>query len=264
MQDINSKKDEIKSETEYKSIHKALNEKKQPPAILRYLMNTFEAYRASRKIGWSRPWNKKDLMNFQSLKLKFPQDGAMLNLLRQVISDLDEPLPNEAQHFIENLISDQGKLMGFVFSHEFTDGIKQYEGATFSLGRVNNKRYRDRLDIIVESEVIQGVSQGFSRMRLYIDPWQGVADPLWVTQIDKPRAASAHHLFAHLSRLSWNWARVAERQWDHWTSAYIDYFGDRQWRMKRSIFYTPDAQSIRIDPKSGEAIIPTTRSESAA
>ena len=62
--------------------------------------------------------------------------------------------------------------MGFVFTHEFSEDGKQYEGATLSLGRKNQKRYRDRIDIIFESPVIAGISQGLERIRVYIDPYR--------------------------------------------------------------------------------------------
>ncbi|MCK5360410.1 MAG: hypothetical protein KAJ95_07270, partial [Gammaproteobacteria bacterium] len=218
----------INTETQYREASKTLSREKRPPAVLRMLMNSFESYRQARKFGWSRPWNKVDLMNFQSFKLDPSNNPAFIRTASDLLNLELLNLTKDAQNFAEELLADKN-LMGFVFIHEFTEGGKQYEGATLSLGRKNQKRYRDRIDIIFESPVIAGISQGLERIRVYIDPYrENDKKTLWQGATATLNNSHAESLFAALSEVSWEWAGDEKRVWDHWTSAYIDYFGERQ------------------------------------
>ncbi|MCK5359917.1 MAG: hypothetical protein KAJ95_04780, partial [Gammaproteobacteria bacterium] len=154
--------DEIKIEHEqdYREIAKTISRKKRPAKILRKLMNMMEAYRQSKKYGWSRPWNKHNLTNFQSFKLDHRNDELLYLNSQRFLSEMFSGAPEEVRVFSEGLLSDTNELMSFLFCHEYSDGNKHFEGATLSFGRINNKRYRDRIDIILEAEVINGVSQG--------------------------------------------------------------------------------------------------------
>lgn len=243
---------EVSSEQDYQQALSTLSQAKQPAAILKLIMRGFEAYRAARKMGWSRPWNKYDLVNFQSLRIQPTQDQALIQLGLQLISDEFTDIPEEARDFLLELTSDTS-LMGFIFCHEYRKDGRCWEGATLSLGRKNNRRYRDRFDIIVESEIINGISTGLSRVRAYIDPYTGKpAPPLWQAET-KPQSDAAMQLFAGLSEASWTWPEQSERVWDHWTSRYIDYFGPRQFALEQSYFTLPDKRSGRIDSPSQQA-----------
>jgi len=227
----------INNSNDHDTVMKVISKGSKPNAILRLLMNAFESYRQARKMGWSRPWNKVNLMNFQSFRLNKERDHALIALAGQILNNKMLDAPSEALDFVNSLLNPENKLMGFVFSHEFTENGELYEGATLSLGRVNEKRHRDRLDIIVESKVVDGVSQGFSRMRIFVDPFEGNKPPLWtVVSLDSFDEA-ATELFSQLSQLSNAWEDQDDKHWNHWTSDYIDYFGPRQYAVSNSYFH---------------------------
>lgn len=71
---------EIRSEADYQNVLATLSRRDRPHAILRFLMRALESYRAARKMGWSRPWNKYGVVNFQSFKLDPAQDHELLAL----------------------------------------------------------------------------------------------------------------------------------------------------------------------------------------
>lgn len=242
----------LKSDLQHNDIQSQLSKKKRPVKILRAMMNALETYRQSKKYGWSRPWNKYDLMNFQSFKLNWErdEDKQMLSCVEPILNNQFPDMPDDALCFCRELIEDQSGLMGFVFVHEYSEGEKKYEGATLSLGRISEKRYRDRLDIILESPVVAGRSSGLGRVRIYVDPFQSdITDPLWCdTQaVINPEVLAP--LFERLSSLSWESANDSERLWDHWTSNYIDYFGDRNWAIDNSYFFVKGNPQARLSPK---------------
>ena len=57
---------EISDPDSYARAMRTLSDAKRPTWILQALMNAFEGYRQSRKIGWSRPWNKAGVTTFKS------------------------------------------------------------------------------------------------------------------------------------------------------------------------------------------------------
>jgi hypothetical protein len=230
---------DIQDEQGYQQALSTLSQAAQPPAILRLLMRAFEAYRAARKMGWSRPWNKYDLINFQSFRLQPQHDGPLIDLAHRLLRQEAGPLPAEVEGYVADLLADEG-LMGFVFCHEYREDGRIWEGATLSLGRKVQRRYRDRLDIILESEIRDGKSRGLGRLRVYVDPYTpGRTAPLWQTQKEQELGELSRALFAELSDASWTWMDQADRIWDHWTSRYIDYFGERQQPLRHSYFYLP-------------------------
>lgn len=237
---------DVSSEQDYQQALSTLSQAKQPAAILKLIMRGFEAYRAARKMGWSRPWNKYDLVNFQSLKIKPEQDHVLIQSAQQLIKDEFSDVPAEATAFIHQLLSDTN-LMGFIFCHEYQQDGRRWEGATLSLGRKNNRRYRDRFDIILESEIIDGRSAGFSRIRVYVDPYSDKpAPPVWQAETS-PQADVSCLLFNALTEASWTWAGE-DRTWDHWTSRYIDYFGPRHFELAQSYFALPQYPQARLYP----------------
>jgi hypothetical protein len=241
----------LTNELEYRQVQAELNARKKPSKTLRFMMQALENYRQSKKMGWSRPWNKYQVINFQSFKL----NAADLEIRQLALKTLAAEVPNmpdEAAAFVRELMDGSQAPMGFVFFQEFTDQDRLFEGVVASFGRINseNRRFRDRLDVILESEVIDGCSQGLTRMRIYVDPYQGNKPPLWQQTIDAPSHADSTHLFAYLANVSWLWATDKSRIWQHWVNDYIDYFGDRQWNLQKSYFYmnNPDGRITLAEP----------------
>ena len=238
MTDIHSElPQQIETAQDHDQVMKLISKRNKPNAILRLLMNTFESYRQARKIGWSRPWNKIGLNNFQSFRVNKKSNPELINLANNIIKNECPQIPIEAIEFVDSLINSEQPLMGFIFVHELEENGQYYEGATLSLGRVNNKRFRDRLDIILESSIQGNVSQGFDRMRIFVDPYLGNKAPLWTTQIDTPSGTASHELFNQLAKDSNEWQEIPEKHWNHWTSDYIDYFGPRQQYLQNPIFH---------------------------
>lgn len=237
----------LSNELEYRKVHAELNARKKPSKTLRFMMQALENYRQSKKMGWSRAWNKYNVVNFQSFKLN-ATDAELRHSTLKVIEAEIPNMPSEATAFISELLNTSQSPMGFVFFQEFTEQDRLYEGVVISYGRVNqeNNRFRDRLDVILESEVIDGCSQGLSRLRLYVDPYLGIKDPLWQHTIEQPAHAGTTALFAHLAGVSWSWADNKSRVWNHWITDYIDYFGTRQWLMQKSYFHVNDNPDCRI------------------
>ncbi len=226
----------LETRDDHDQVRKVLNDRKRPNAVLRLMMNAFEGYRQSKKLGWSRPWNKVDLTNFQSFRVRKERDQDLLVLADRIISQECAGITEQALEFADFLIHRCDTLMAFIFVHDYIDQGQLYEGATLSLGCKNNKRYRDRLDIIVESPVDGGVSQGFKRLRVYIDPYTGEKAPLWSDHFWASNGPSSE-LFQRLSQISSDWQSKKENHWNHWTSDYIDYFGPRQKYIRNSFFY---------------------------
>lgn len=243
---------QIDSTTEYQRVKKAISKKNQPSKIMRFLMGALESYRQSRKLGWSRPWNKYDLTVFQTFKLRPAEDKSLLNQVTSVLKS-DVAMPSSAKYFADELLADEKHLMGFLFVHDYLQDGQLYEGVTVSLGRVNDKRYRDRIDLIFESPVSEGRSQGFSRIRAYIDPYMGAKEPLWSHTVSENLSIQACHLFEVLTNCSWDWTEQADRIWNHWTSDYIDYFAPRKQPLEMSYFYQKELPKSRIQNRSDQA-----------
>jgi hypothetical protein len=226
---------EIKDETTYQAAMRTLGNQDRPPAILRFLMGAFESYRQSRKIGWSRPWNKYGINTFLSFKLDFPRDADLIERARAVLADEAGAMPGAARNFVDDLFAD-GNLMGFIFMQEYSEDGRRYESVTLSFGRKTQKRYRDRLDLILEAPIAGSTVGAFSRLRLFVDPYAEQKEPIWQNTFEAVSSENAADLFRHLGDLSWQWAGDKTRIWDHWTSRYIDYFGPRQWSLDDSNF----------------------------
>ncbi len=238
----------ITSEQQYRESMQELSQLSRPPRILCHLMNALETYRAARKQGWSRPWNKYWDSNFKSFSLDTDRDESLLTLAGEIIHGELSEMPESARVFAADLLGRREKLMGFVFVHEVTEEGEKFEGATLSLGRLaaDKPRHRDRLDLIVESRVRDGESAGFSRFRAFVDPFRGRSEPHWACVKAGPHQLATEKLFERLAEASHAWVGEADREWEHWTSAYVDYFGPRQWSMDKSFFFTPtDAAIVR-------------------
>ncbi len=238
----------LTNDHDYQKIQSELNAGKKPSKTLRYMMQALENYRQSKKFGWSRPWNKYDVVNFQSFRLN-DSDVQLRRSALDVIAAQWPEMPERAQRFIDELLNGEAAPLGFVFFQEFNDDGNLFEGAVLSYGRINkdNRRYRDRLDLILESPVADGYSVGLSRIRIYVDPFnEQDKKPLWQGVIDNPVNPLAHRLFNRLADISWAWKEDSSRIWRHWITEYIDYFGPRQWPVQASYFYVPGNPGARI------------------
>jgi hypothetical protein len=245
-----SKDFEIRHEVDYQRTLSILARGQRAKPVLKFLMGCLESYRAKRKMGWSRPWNKYGVMNFQSFQVHVDQDSDLLDLACRVMADECQSMPETASVFAHELLGDRARLMGFIFIQEYTENGRRFEGANVSLGSrpPGKSRYRNRLDMILESPIINDTSQGFSRIRVYVDPYRAQEGPLWLGTFEPVCGIAAADLFNRLAAASWTWAHDATRLWDHWTSAYIDYFGPRQWTLSKSYFYVPNAPDTRLVP----------------
>lgn len=230
----------ITDEADYQRVQLLLGEKRRPPAILRALMSMFESYRQARKIGWSRPWNKQGVMTFCSYRVS-PDDHDLLRAAVDVVQYVGEDLTPIERALARDLLS--SPPLGFMFLSEIERDGRRMEAITLSLGRINhdNRRHRDRLDVILESEIVDGTSRGLSGVRIYSDPHDGTR-----TRAVERRAPAtlpaARRLFESCLERSHAWLPVPERHWEHWTSAYIDYFGPRRWPLDRALL--PDPASL--------------------
>ncbi|MDH5516466.1 MAG: hypothetical protein OEY36_01430 [Gammaproteobacteria bacterium] len=243
---------QIDNSTEYRRVKRILSKKTQPGKIMRFLMNAFESYRQARKLGWSRPWNKYNLTVFQSFRLNFSKDSVMHEQASRILQN-HIAMPASAKHFIKELLADNEHLTGFVFVHDYQDGEQLYEGVTYSLGRVKDKKYRDRIDLILESPVYAGKSQGLSRIRVYIDPFMLAKEPLWSSTHSENLSHDVYELFDQLANCSWQWPAEAGRSWNHWTADYINYFGPRQKMLATSYFYQADRPKTRVQRRTEQA-----------
>lgn len=225
------------------ALKRELDLQNKPSWILRKLMNALEAKRMKKKLGWSRPWNKYGVSIFRSHILHIRKDNDYINnaldLALQLIGEVD----SHYKTFIESFYQDP-KRMAFVFyhNHEDQDG-NQYEGLTISIGRKvpDDKTKRDRLDIVLEDLRVDGSVDGqLDRIRVYVNPWQQFQDDkMYVLDIKNPQDEDLRiaQVFYDLSIKNYhNWKEQTERQWEHWSIRYIDYFCGRSFIPQNSSF----------------------------
>ncbi len=216
---------EVRDEGSYRAALNTLGEARLPARLLSRLMNSLEGYRAARKLGWSRPWNKYGVTTFLALRLD--PAGVDRVWLDPLLDGLVSPrVDGEAARFCTDLRADP-LLMGFLFLQENEVDGMPCEGITLSLGRKVQRRYRDRLDLRFDLPRNALEEATALRCTLYVDPWRDdVTPPLLERRLDPaPGLAEA---FDRLSALGWQWHSDTSRIWDHWTSRYIDYFGPRR------------------------------------
>ena len=246
----------IESEGQYRTAVRQLDQDKKPPFVLRLLMNALESYRQARKMGWSRPQNKYGLTVFRSFRLDRRQDQSVIDLvIRTFVTEFPE-LDKESSRDVQAL-HDDPRLMGFVFVHDGRDEGDLYEGITFSFGRIasGRTRHRDRFDLILESEIKDGLSQGLSRVRAYVDPFKPPSrkNPARLFLHHPPRTHEVQDLFLAGANLYTSWLEESDREWQHWTQRYINYFGPRTTPVENSYFPTG------IDPPTAGHLIETRK-----
>lgn len=218
------------------ALMRELNLQQRPHWILRRLMGMLEQKRQAKRLGWSRAWNKQGLNVFRTHVQDFQADRDYFAPLGSALEHL---LPAETagyQNFVTDLLSDRGLLtFTFYHNHEGPDG--QFEGLTLSFGRkvVDDPGKRDRLDLVLEDRRRDGRVDGrIDRIRLYVCPWSEykqagghlalvVNDPV----VDSSVHSAAQELYENCIRHYHAWKGDESRQWSHWSSRFIEYFGPR-------------------------------------
>lgn len=233
---------EIKSDSDYSSIYQTLTFKDLPSSILSKIMNAFEKYRMAHKYGWSRPWNKENLTIFKSFRWYPFEDEDIFDLVSKFLLQNISLFNERNEDFIRDLLTDR-KMQGFLFFHDNLTNSTYREGVTISLGRISNKgtRYRDRMDIILESNIINQTStQKLDLITLYIDPYLGnLKFPLPI--IISNNEMKGFNFLENLQTISTqkfrNWKNT-DREWHHWSQKYIYYFGKRIYAPVNTLFFS--------------------------
>lgn len=227
----------IDTEAEYRTAMSTVGKRSRPPWVLRLLMNALEGYRQARKMGWSRPQNKYGVTTFASFELDVVKDRALIDAAAALLQTRFATLHAEQRQFVNELMTDP-ELRGFVFFQDITDGERRFEAATISLGRVTQgaTRHRDRVDLIVEREVIARLGMPNGRIRAFVDPFHPVASgaPVALGAVDFD--GESRSLLATLAAFYAQYRSVPEKQWQHWTQDYIDYFGPRTEPIRGTLF----------------------------
>ena len=224
------------------ALKREISLKRRPNGLLVSMMNALEKKRQGKGYGWSRAWNKYGLNVFRSHTADMLEDGEYVApvqpFLENVLPQLEEPYGA----FASDLLSDP-KSMVFTFYHNNHSDGEQYEGLTLSFGRkvVADPTKRDRLDIILEDRRVDGAVDGeVDRVRIYVCPWESYADKNFhleeLTDFDPEVKASVQELYEHAVSHYHLWKDDEERQWSHWSTRYIDYFGARDFIPQGSCF----------------------------
>jgi len=235
----------IENETQYRSAVRVLDQKRKPARLLRLIMNALEAYRQARKMGWSRPQNKKGLTVFQSYKLDTSRDRTWIDsAFTTALAEFSE-LGSSERQFLSDLQRDAG-LMAFLFVHDLEESGRRFEGITFSLGRraLGKPRFRDRFDLILDAEIVDDRSTGLARVRAYVDPFAQPLRPGRELIHSASETGACGELFVRATQLHAAWRADTERHWSHWTTEYIDYFGPRQQPVTDTRFATRIDQDL--------------------
>lgn len=215
---------------------------KKPAALLRKMMNLLEKKRQAKGYGWSRAWNKYGMNVFRTHMCVAQMDedyiAPLLPFIQRAVGDLSEL----CGAYVDEFFADPA-LMAFTFYHNLDAGDKQYEGLTLSLGRklVEDRTKRDRVDIILEDLRVDGRVDGYvDRVRVYVCPWETYKDKNFFLHEDRDlqgqKKELAQELYAHAIEYYHLWKADEGRQWSHWSTRYIDYFGPRTFIPKGSSF----------------------------
>ena len=245
----------IETYSEYRMALQQMEGRARPPVLLTALMGILESYRARQRMGWSRPQNKEGVRTFKTL---VPTAGAMAEIAERsynLLHQREMKVSAENFGFVEDLLIDP-KLMSFMFFHDVEEDDRNFEGVTLSFGRRTGRRnrFRDRLDVILEAEVVQGVSQGFARFRVFIDPYDGGGKRTEIIKRDALFASEeARELFIMAEEFYRVWRDVPERQWTHWTQEYVEYFGARKEPVSFSRFPTAEDATMECEASASRS-----------
>ncbi len=216
------------------TLMRELNLQKRLFRLLCLLMDALEKKRQGKGMGWSRPWNKTGLNVFRTHVQKPEEDQVCMEPLQSLLAHFSADIPAAENDFIEDLLVDP-KLMAFTFYHNHDDKQGQYEGLTLSLGRrvPEDKTKRDRLDIILEDKRCKGaVDRKVDRIRIYVCSWDDYQKDkshfLYENcHLNEGQQTVAQVLYEFSLGKYQEWKDIEDRQWKHWSSNYISYFGAR-------------------------------------
>jgi len=232
---------EIKTDSEYKSIYQLLTFKSFPNTILCKVMNVFEKYRMNHKYGWSRPWNKENLTIFKSFRWYPFEDEDIYILVVQFLLQNINIFDENSEDFVRDLLNDR-KIQAFMFFHDSNSHNSNFEGITISLGRISSRgsRFRDRVDIILEANVCNKISsKKLDKVRIISDPYLGskkFPNPIFITDKDIKNFQLLEKLLEISINKFLHW-KGSEREWHHWSQKYIYYFGERKNEPINSLFF---------------------------
>jgi hypothetical protein len=214
----------------------------RPNSLLVKMMNTLEAKRQKKGLGWSRAWNKYGLNVFRTHISQRENDTAYLAPVLDFVQSFLGPSDIAQASFVKELLADPN-LMAFTFYHNSERDGCQYEGCTLSLGRKRpeDKTKRDRLDIILEDERIGGRVDGVvDSLRIFVCPWFMYQHKEFhlvdVCDFSDDDHLACQDMYDHCTKHYHVWKGMEERQWSHWSVKYIDYFGPRSFIPQGSAF----------------------------
>ena len=210
-----------------------INQSKRPNSLLVKMMNALEKKRQKKGLGWSRSWNKYGLNVFRTHTTDEDSRSQYINPVRPYLEAILDTVEEPYASFITSLMDDP-KLMVFTFYHNNDSEGNQFEGLTLSFGRKleNDRSKRDRLDIILEDKRENGAVDGkIDRVRIYICPWETHQNKNFhlfeLTTLDNEQQESSQKIYTHALDYYTAWKSLDERQWSHWSTRFIDYFGPR-------------------------------------
>ena len=158
--------------------------------------------------------------------------------LTSFLGELEEPY----RSFIDNLLDDPS-CMVFTFYHNNQVEDDQFEGLTLSFGRKvkQDQSKRDRLDIVLEDRRENGaVDRDVNRVRVYVCPWEKYETKGFhlseAATLSPEQHEAAQELYKHAVGYYHLWKDEEGRQWNHWSTRFIDYFGPREFIPKGSSF----------------------------
>jgi hypothetical protein len=223
------------------ALQRELSLQKRPAWIMRVMMNALEKGRSSKKLGWSRKWNKEGYMIYRTHTHKRDEDSVYFDVMHAMVKVAVKEAPSEYQSFVESIFSLE-KPMAFTFYHNRVDASgKMYEGLTFGLGRKSSedKKMRDRIDIVMEdSRQSDGSVDGkLDKIRIYINPWSKYQnDELFEIELNANEANMFQPTYQKAVEVYHNLKVQENRLWNHWSVNYIDYFGKRDFIPRNSSF----------------------------
>jgi len=213
------------------------------PRLLSWMVDTLEARRARRGVGWSRPWNREGHTVFRTHQTDLRSDIDYIDAARRVLFEVRARVPGRSWAFVEDLLEDPAQV-GLTFYHNRVEGFAEYEGLTISFGRKAraDRRRLDRLDLILEDrrDGSGAVDGRVDRLRVFICPWETWARrescTLDVELSDARLTARTCDLYALAVRRYHAWKRVESRQWSTRGQRYVSYFGPRRFIPRGSSF----------------------------
>lgn len=206
---------------------------KRPNGFLSRMMNALEGKRQEKGMGWSRSWNKYGMNTFRTHICDITTDIDYLLPVDEYIKSQYPLMQSNNRSFVGDLLQDS-KRMVYTFYHNGDYDGEQFEGITLSMGRVNmeDRTKRDRLDIVMEDKRTEQIVDGVvDKVRIILCPWDTYKNKdLQLIELDPERDLNEDHqtLYKHLINYYHKWKVDENRQWSHWSTRYIDYFGPRQ------------------------------------